>query len=317
MQARLDALVAQRTRIAAATLAVAESGLEHALADLADDPRFTRLGMGPDGRAGGGDDGDFPFADSPDRTGAYRYEVRVTSSTADRAEIVARGFGPFGAVRGVAASVLRGATPQLAAALAAEAAQLSVRLDDGWLLAGAAGLEPGGDVPALALADGVALPDGAGARLSGPGAPSLRRRPPPVVRALIEAVRQRGDAVRLAPLTDGALGSGLFFASGPLRLSQASGSGILVVDGALEVDGATSFSGVLVVDGDVRVAAGAALNVEGGVLQGPRASLLQLLGSGTVRYDPRIITALGAAWPELLPRPARVTGWRELAEVTP
>jgi hypothetical protein len=123
--------------------------------------------------------------------------------------------------------------------------------------------------------------------------------------------------VRLGPLVGGGLGNGLFLASGPLRLSQVSGSGMLVVDGPLEVDGATSFSGLLVVDGDVRVADGATVNLEGGLLQGPSATMLQLLGSGTLRYDPEVITRLGAAWPELLPRPARITGWRELAEVTP
>ncbi|MDX2166980.1 MAG: hypothetical protein SF182_07955, partial [Deltaproteobacteria bacterium] len=137
MQARLDALIAQRTRLAAVTLAVAESGLEHALADLTADPRFVRLTLGPDGRAGTADDGEYPFALAPGSWPAapYRYEVRVVTGSADRAEIVSRGFGPFGALRGVAASVQRGSTPQLAAALAAEAPRLAVRLDDGWRLA--------------------------------------------------------------------------------------------------------------------------------------------------------------------------------------
>ena len=42
MQARLDFLVQHYTRTALETFVVAESGLEHALADLALDPRFDR-----------------------------------------------------------------------------------------------------------------------------------------------------------------------------------------------------------------------------------------------------------------------------------
>ncbi|MDX2171404.1 MAG: hypothetical protein SF182_30345, partial [Deltaproteobacteria bacterium] len=158
----------------------------------------------------------------------------------------------------------------------------------------------------------------AAARLSGPGgSPSLRRDPPPLARALLDALRQRADAVQLGALVTGALGHGLFARTGSVRLSQLSGSGILVVDGPLELDGAIDFEGLIVVDGDLRVADGAAVTVDGGLLQGPAANLLELRGQGIVRYDQDAITRLGAAWPDLLPLAARVTGWRELAEVTP
>src|SRR5512139_249660 len=65
LQARLDFLVQHYTRAASEAFAVAESGLEHARADLARDPRFERLLAGPDRRAGTADDGEYPFAQPP------------------------------------------------------------------------------------------------------------------------------------------------------------------------------------------------------------------------------------------------------------
>jgi len=51
MQARLDLLIHHHSRAALEAFYIAESGLEHALADLASDPRFDRLPVGPDGQA--------------------------------------------------------------------------------------------------------------------------------------------------------------------------------------------------------------------------------------------------------------------------
>jgi hypothetical protein len=67
MQARLDWMVQNHTRIALQTFTVADSGLEHALADIEADPRFDRLLDGPDRQAGTGDDGEYPFLQPPPR----------------------------------------------------------------------------------------------------------------------------------------------------------------------------------------------------------------------------------------------------------
>jgi len=317
MQARLDALVAQRTRLAATTLAVAESGLEHALADLSHDPRFDRLPAG--------DGGEFPFRDAPPEAfpaPPFRYQVRVVAAGADGAEIVAHGRGPFGAVRAVAASVRRGSVPHLAGALVAEAPALALRLGDGWQVDGAAADTTHADVPALAARDAAgvraALPNTAAARLRGPGgAPSIGGEVSPVVAALLAGARSRHDAVPLDGVAGGALGDGLFVAAGALRLRDARGGGILVVDGSLTLSGRVDFTGLIVASGDLRAEAGAGVAIDGGLLLGPGATLVDLAGSGALRYDARVLSRLAAAYPDLLPLPARVTGWRELADASP
>ena len=325
MQARLDAQLAQRTRTAAETLAVAESGLEHALAELGRDPRYERLLLGADGRAGTSDDGEFPFATPPPAAfpaAPFRYEVRVAAIDAEHLELTARGVGPFGAVRAVAAALRRAALPYFAGAVASDAPLLELQLGDGWRLEGATSDTTHPAVPALAVrgedvaaAVLAALPAGAAARLLGPGAtPSLRATAIPSGAALIEAARQRSDVRSVIGTVGGGLGDGLFLSPGALRLSDASGSGILLVDGPLELGGAVSFAGRIVVNGDVRGDAGATVAIDGGLLQGAAGRALVLRGTGMVRYDARIAAALGAAYPTLLPRPAQITGWRELAE---
>ena len=81
------------------TFAVAESGLEHALADFTADPRFERLLAGPDRQAGTGDDGEYPFRHGAARrsfpSAPFRYQVRVVGAVADRARDPARGSGPI------------------------------------------------------------------------------------------------------------------------------------------------------------------------------------------------------------------------------
>ncbi|MEO8601830.1 MAG: hypothetical protein ABI629_04570 [bacterium] len=328
MQARLDALIAQRTRVAAETLAVAESGLEHALAELQRDARFERLLRGPDGRAGSADDGEFPFTTPPPAVfpaAPYRYDVRAAGLDAEHVELTARGFGPLGSVRAVAAVVQRAAVPYFAAALATDAAAPRLELGDGWRIEGAAGDDSRPDVAALALHDDAAasavlaaLPAASRARLVGPGGtPSLRAATVPSVAALLAEARQHADVRSVAGTFSGALGDGLFVCNGALHLSDASGSGILLVDGPLTIDGNVTFAGLIVVAGDVRVDSGATVGLDGGLLQGSAGGVLQLRGSGVLRYDARIAAQLGASYPSLLPRAARVTAWRELADVAP
>lgn len=319
MQARLDFLVQHHTRAASETLAVAESGLEHARADLARDPRFERLLAGPDRRAGTADDGVYPFAQPPPAVfpaAPFHYDVRVAPVTADRVEVVARGWGPLGTVRAVAVAVERAPQPCLPAALASGAAVVDLLLGADWRIAGA------GDVPALAVADAAtaerlsaALDADARRHLVGPGGPpSLGVAAIPDVDALLAAAARHADARTLPGDAGGALGDGLFLAPAGLRLRDVRGSGILLVDGPLEIDGAFAFTGLVAATGAVSTTATAAVDIAGALLQSPRSGSLLLRGSGRLAYDERVVGALGSAWAGLLPSRARVTGWRELPE---
>lgn len=319
LQARLDFLVQHYGRAASEALAVAESGLEHALADLARDPRFERLLAGPDGRAGTPDDGEYPFVQAPPAffpAAPFRYDVRVAPQAADRVEIVARGYGQLGSVRGVAAAVRRAALPYLPGALAAAAPVVDLELGADWRVAGAAG------VPALALGSDEAaerlaaqLDAGARARLAAPaGTPAVGVAAIPDLDALFAAAARRPDLRAVGGDVGGALGDGVFVAAAGARLRDVSGSGILLVDGPLEIDGTFTFDGLVAAGGGVAVATGAAARIAGCLLQGPRGGALTLRGSGQLVYDEAVAERLAAAYPGLLPSRARVGGWRELAD---
>lgn len=325
MQARLDFLVQHHTRAASEALAIAEAGLEQALADCARDPRFDRLSLGPDGRAGTGDDGQYPFAIPPPAffpAAPYRYEVRVAALSADRLEIHARGYGVLGSVRGVAAAVLRAPVPYLPGALASDAAPLDLLLGPDLHVTGADGDAAHPAVPAVAVRGGeivdqllAQLDAAAQARLTGPGGPpSLRAAALPEVATLLDGAARRAETRTLGGEVSGALGDGLFVAAGALRLHEVSGSGILLVDGPLELSGTLTFEGLIAVRGDVRAAADSHLALAGTLLQSTPGRALLLRGSGRIVYDPRVADRLAAAWPGLLPARARVTGWRELPE---
>lgn len=325
MQARLDFLVAHHTRAASETFAVAEAGLEYALADLARTPRFDRLLAGPDRRTGNGDDGEYPFAQAPPAwfpAAPFRYEVRVAARGADRVEIESRGYGPLGAVRGVAAAVERSPLPYLPAALGVGTDDVDLQLGGGWRIDGATGSGGAPDVPALAVpsstaAERLAARLGAGerARLTGPGgSPSLGVAPIPDVAALLDAAGRRPDTRPLAAEVAGALGDGLFVARGGVHLRDASGSGIMLVDGPLAIDGTFAFEGVIVGSGAIAVGEGAAVSLTGALVQGARGGPLLLRGDGHIVYDQRTIERLADAYAGLLPSRARVSGWRELPD---
>jgi len=325
MQARLDFLVGHHTCAALQTFVVAESGLEHGLADLAADPRFDRLLLGPDRQAGTGDDGEYPFAQPPPAwfpAPPFRYEVRVAAQGPDRVDIMARGLGPLNATRVVAATVVRSTDPYLPAALALAAPGTALALGSDFRVAG---VEPRADdqgLPALAV-DGAdaaaalaaALPPDAAARLVGRGgAPSLIGTALPSAEALANAAARRVEARALADVASGALGDGIFVSPSALRLADASGSGVLVVNGALELSGTSSFSGLVIALGGIRLDVGGTGVVDGAVLVGRAGAVVALRGDGHIAYDPRVIARIDAAFPGLLPRRARVTGWREIPD---
>jgi hypothetical protein len=322
MQARLDWMVQNHTRIALQTFTVADSGLEHALADLEADPRFDRLLDGPDRRAGTGDDGEYPFLQPPPEFfphAPFRYEVRVARSGADALVITARGFGPLNAIRTVLATVARAATPFLAGALSLAARGAALALGSDFSIAGAAATAGDPGLPAVAL-DGVdaaaalaaRLEPDAAARLVGRGgSPSIAAVALPSAEALADAAAHRVEAQALSGEAYGALGDGLFFSPGSLRLTDVSGSGVLVAAGPLEISGVSNFSGIVIALGDLRTDLGSSVTIDGAVLVGRLGSASSLRSSGHIAYDPLVIARVDAALPGLLPRRARVTGWRE------
>jgi hypothetical protein len=327
MQARLDCLLEQHTRTALETFTVAESGLAHALADVTADPSFDRLLAGPDRQAGTGDDGEYPFAVAPPDffpQAPFRYQVRVGQPSADIVHITARGYGPVNATRAVLATVVRSAAPYVPAAVALGARDAALSLGGDFHVRGvmpSAG-DPG--LPAVGVADaaaaaalGAGLPSAAAAHLVGRGGtPSIAGTSLPSAEALAAMAARRADARVLASEAYGALGDGLFVSPASLRLGDASGSGVLVVNGSLELGGASSFSGIVVALGDVRIGLGSAVAIDGAMIVGRGATLLSLRGSGHIAHDARVIERVDAAFPGLLPRRVRVTGWRELLDAT-
>jgi hypothetical protein len=319
LQARLDFLVQHYTRAASEAFTVAESGLEHALADLTRDPRFDRLLAGPDRRPGTADDGEYPFPQPPPAffpAAPFHYDVRVTAQAADRVEIVARGYGALGSVRGVAAAVRRTALPYLPGALASAAGTINLLLASGWRIEGAAG------VPALAVAsDETAerlrgeLDADTGSRLDAPaGTPAIGVGAVPDAAALVAAAARRPDVRALAGEITGPLGEGVFVATAATQLRDASGRGILLVDGDLALDGAFAFDGLVAATGALTAGAGTVAQITGALVQGAASGRVALRGSGRLVYDDRTAQRLADMYPGLLPSRARVVGWRELAD---
>lgn len=328
MQARLDAIVQHHARIALETFTVAESGLEHAVADFTADPRFERLLMGPDRVAGTPDDREYPFRSPPPAyfpRQPFGYLVQASAPRPDIAEIRARGFGPLGAARVLVATVARSATPFVPGALALAASGVRLDLGSQFRISGRlpAADDPG--LPAVAVDDpnaaaamSAALPPDAAPRLSGRGgSPSIEGTAVPGIDGLAEAAARRSGARVLEGDVRGAIGDGLFVSPTALRMADVSGSGILVARGPLDLSGICNFSGLIVALGDVRSGLGSDVAIAGAVLVGAAGSAVSLRGGGHIAYDARVIEAVDTALPGLLPRRARVTSWREDNDGTP
>jgi hypothetical protein len=321
LQARVDALVQQETRRAIEAFRVAESGLEHAVADLAAEPSFDRLGAGPDRRRGTGDDGEYPFARQPPEffpLPPFRYMVRVVPAGTDRVDLVAWGFGSGTAMHAVGVSVIRDARPYVPAAVSAGAPVVDLQLGLEFRLvgdsaAGMAAIAVGSEDTAADLRARLA-PDVAARLIGRGGPPSIAPAKLPELAAFFDAALRRSDARIVAGTLQGDIGHGLFVSAGSLRLADVSGDGIVVVGGSLEIGGTSTFSGVVVALGDVSLDGGGQTTVTGAVLS-DRALLLR--GSGEFRYDAGIVDRVGTEFSGLLPRGLRIGGWREWPEVAP
>lgn len=327
MQARLDFLLLHHARTALETFVAAESGLDHALADLAADPAYERLLAGPDRRAGTADDHEYPFVLPPPvffPHAPYRYEVRVSPSGPEAFEITARGIGPASASRAVVAAVARTSEPYLPAAMSLAAPRATLSLGSEFFITGTEAAAGSSGLPAVAV-DGfdaaaalaAGLPPDAAARLIGAGKiPSVAPAAVPAAEAVLAAAKHAG-ARELAGTAGGDLGNGLFLSRSSLRLVDATASGILVVDGSVEFGGASTFSGVIVALGDIRVDWGSEAVLNGAVVVGRNGTVMALRGRGQIAYDHRTVERVAAAFPGLLPHRVRVTGWREQRDPAP
>ena len=319
MQARLDLLTQHAVRAALEAFVAAESGLDHALADLDLDPSFDRLRGGPDGIAGTGDDGKFPFLHPPSSlVSPLPYDIAVTPLGPDAVEIVASGRSDAGSQRAVAARVARSPNPTLPGALVSASTDLTVSLGVNFLVDGA---DRGRERPRPALVFGnevaleralASLPADAGTRLAGRGgAPSMSAAELGPTTSRIAAAAADSRAARVGPT--GPVGDGLQVSTGSLSLAgDELGSGALLVQGDLEVTGHLTFSGLMFVSGDVRIASDANLQLAGSLVQGAAGRRLELLGSGGVVYDSGALADLEAKFPGVLPRGVTVIGWREI-----
>lgn len=322
MNAHLDVLVQHQVRQAASAFAVAESGLQHALADLRLDSNFDRLLAGPDHLPGTSDDGQFPFRGAPGPLPIerdYRYDVRVSPRSATSVDLVSTATGPRLATHVVAARVAR-ERALLPAAVSTTAKNVTLDLGARFRVTGTdrAGRDPAQPGLVVAGSDIASmlrerLPSEPATRMSGAGSiPSIAERAAPVVEdvATAFATSRRGD---VGPMLNGAIGPGVVVSSGSIEIGNATGSGVLIVNGNLRVSGALAFSGLVIALGDVLFEAPSVVHVFGGLLQGRGNGLLAFLGDGEIAYDSRVIEQIDTTFPGRLGHRARVIGWRDLS----
>jgi hypothetical protein len=222
----------------------------------------------------------------------------------------------------VVATVARTALPFVPGALALAGSDVRLDLGNAFRVAGRMPSADDPGLPAVAVGDEAAagalrdaLPPDAAPRLSGRGSPpSIEDTAVPTVDGLAEAAAGRADARLLDGEAHGALGAGLFVSPGALRLADVSGSGVLVAGGPLDLSGTCTFSGLIVALGDVRSGLGSEVTLAGAMLVGAAGRLVSLRGGGSIAFDPRVIAAVDAAVPGLLPRRARITSWREASD---
>jgi hypothetical protein len=325
MQARVDLLLARHARVSTQLFYVADSGLEHALADLRLDPIFDRLLTGPDGSENTADDGHFPFHhDPPDSFPAapFRYSVSVEPDGESRVEIVSRGITESGATQAVSASVVRDHNPMVRGTICSTVGEWGLALGDEFRVSGIDRSQRVDPVPAIALADEetvstikTRLGAAAGTRLPGVGgAPSLRAGTIPAFNKRIESLLADPRGRPVIVDEGGSLGNGLLVSQGVLYIERAVGSGILLVDGDLRVSGSFNFDGLVLVRGEVLLDRGSSVQIHGALVQGGNAVRLELLGDGEIVYDSQLIEEIDSSFGAILPRRAMVTGWREVWE---
>jgi hypothetical protein len=323
MQARLDLLVERHGRAALEAFYVAESGLEHALADLAHDPSFDRLIEGADGKRGTADDRLYPFSHPPP---AYfpqapaGYRVETAPAGSGLIEIISYGRSALRSSRAVAVTAVESDEPYLPAALYSGGDGVLLELGDEFHIVGA---EDGGDddTPAVALDEQADvdvflhyLRQPAHQRLRGPGgSPSVKARGGGSLNSMSAALANLAATRTLDGDLRGPLGWGITLSPRSARVTDASGGGVLIVDGDLSIGGRFEFSGLVIVRGNVDLDSDGSLDLEGALLQQSPGHDLRLRGAGEIRWDPAALALVDVLAPGLLPRRALVGGWREIS----
>ena len=121
----------------------------------------------------------------------------------------------------------------------------------------------------------------------------------------------RDDARRHWAEIHGPLGWGVTMSPRPTRVSDASGGGILIVDGDLSIGGRFEFDGLVIVRGNVDLDSDGDLELKGALLQDTPGAGLRLRGDGSIRYDAATLALVDALAPNVLPRRAVIGAWRE------
>ena len=339
LQCRTDFMIQRNLRGEIEAFQVAEAGLEHALSEIAPGGAFDGVLAGPDGIAGNGDDGVFPFtegwpAEFPQAP--FRYDVRVTASGLGGMRLTSYGSGAGGSSKNLEALVVRSPLPYTPAALYVETALTNVEL-------GAGGFEISGfdhrsvdqqavagdaTAPLPALSSPSAEWEGllrqrlstsvAGLLTGNGGAPSIATAPALDLQPYAARVINRTEATRVsgapAPSLLGTTEAPqLSVISGDLDVvNQLSGSGVLVVDGALHVSGTFDFSGLVLALGAIVFEPSSTVEVVGAVWRAAsQDERLGLQGRGAIVYGSAALAQADRAFPGVLPHAAVATGWHE------
>ena len=299
MQARVDLLIARHGRGANEIFYVAESGLEHALADLRLVPFFERLAEETDDGWDTGGEISFPFLKPPPRffpSAPFYYEVTVKPDDPDHVSIVCRAFGQTPASQTVSASVTRSPTPFTPGTIYSTIDASGFNLGSDFQVSGIDSSGKEDPVPAITLPD-----ENAGVEMD--GFPDIAER--------AEELFRDPRAQPAVASENGALGSGLFTSRVSLQVERLSGRGLLAVDGDFQVSESLDFVGLVIVLGDVRFERGSTVKVRGALIQGGDGRRLELLGTGGIIYDSQTIADCDVEFPGLLPHRAIVTGWQQ------
>jgi len=300
LQSHLDLLMARNLRDHTDALYVAEAGLDLTLAAIGASASLPGLLRGPDGIAGSADDG-APVS-SPARLtldAERRAVVRIVPFTADMIEIVSTAQVRNAASRTVSAIVRADAVPFTPAALFVGGAPRDLGLDPArFALAGAG--------PSAAMTEtivGLAFArDGVEAR-SGLDVVAISQQLTTAPGAL------HLPAAAAPPQLGTAAAPQLSIIDGDLVIAEVStGAGVLVVRGALQVNGTLRFDGLLIVMRALAASTSSHLTLSGAVWQVSATDPLALTGSGSLHYGRAALLLADAAAPDILPRVLHVVG---------
>jgi hypothetical protein len=176
------------------------------------------------------------------------------------------------------------------------------------------------DAPGWAALAAPTMPDALDGWLAGepgatvaPGTAAPRAAPAPPLAALVARLADAGAAGAEALGEAAGAAPGRVLVRGDLTIASARhGAGLLVVDGALDVDVSLGFTGIVAVTGGLRVARGATLAVDGALWLAPGAAARPFTvdGDAVVRRRDAALAAAESLLP--LPRPAVLLGQRDL-----